>query len=99
MRSLAFSLTLLCTLQAETLKPDALRQEQTINNVRQFAAGHLDRHANLSCAQVPSPASTKTITVDLAETPHHGVPSSIDARGLIEDVLAVSSGAEFAFDH
>jgi hypothetical protein len=87
---------------AETLKvpaPDAARQEQTINNVRQFASSHLDRHANLSCAQVATTASTKTITVEFTDVAHRGTPSSLDATGMIQDVLAISSGTDFEFDH
>lgn len=106
MRCFASSLTLLCALalHAETpaatrlSPPDALRQEQTINNVRQFAAAHLDRHANLSCAQVSAPQA-KTVTVDFSATPHRGTPSNFEATAALEEVLAPATGANFEFDH
>jgi hypothetical protein len=103
MRSLASSLAFLCalSLHAESPKlapPDPAREQQTLDNMKQFALTHLDRSANLSCTQVGAPASSKTITIELAPT-HHGTASSIDAGALLEDVFAPSSSTEFQWDH
>ncbi len=99
MRGIASSLAFFCTLSlhAESPRlgpPDSMRQEQTLNRIKEFAAA-LDR---LSCVQAPSPGSAKTITVEFAGA-HPGVPSSIDVAGLLQDVFAVSSQAEFHWDH
>ena len=99
MRSLALIFVL--SLHAESPKltpPDSAREQQTLDNIKQFALTHLDRGTNLSCTQVGTPASSKTITVELAPA-RHGTPSSIDAAGLFEDVFAPSSATEFQWDH
>jgi hypothetical protein len=103
MRSLASSLAFLCalSLRAESPKlapPDPARDQQTLDNIKQFALTHLNRSANLSCTQVGAPASSKTITIELAPA-RHGTPSAIDAAGLAEDVFAPSSVTEFQWDH
>jgi hypothetical protein len=53
---------------------------------------------NLACTQIGAPASSKTITIELAPT-RHGTPSGIDAGGLLADVFAPSSATEFQWDH
>lgn len=103
MRSFASSLALVCavSLYAESPKlapPDSAREQQTLDNIKQFAATHLDRSANLSCTQVGAPSSSKTITIELAPS-RHGTASSVDAAGLLEDVFAPSSATEFQWDH
>jgi hypothetical protein len=96
MRSLAFLLTL--SLYAES--PTKLAPpEQTLDNIKQFAATHLDRRENLSCVQVGAPSSSKTVTVEFSALPAHGIPSDVDAGGLLEDVFAPSSATEFHWDH
>jgi hypothetical protein len=103
MRGFASSLAFFCALNlhAESPKlapPDPAREQQTLDNIKQFAVTHLDRSANLSCTQIGAPASSKTITIELAPT-RHGTASSIDAAGLLEDVFAPSSATEFQWDH
>lgn len=99
MRSLALFFVL--SLHAETPKlapPDPAREQQTLDNIKQFAFTHLDRSVNLSCTQLGSPSSSKTITVEFAPATH-GTVSNIDAAGLLENVFAVSSATEFQWDH
>jgi hypothetical protein len=103
MRSLASSLAFLCalSLHAESPKlapPDPAREQQTLDNIKQFALTHLDRSANLSCTQVGAPSSSNTITIELAPA-RHGTASNIDAPGLLENVFAPSSATEFQWDH
>ena len=100
MRCFASSLALFCalTLDAQYQKPAP--DQQTLDNLKQFASTHLDRSAVLSCTQAASPASSRTITIELTETPaHRGAGSNIDAGSLFEDVFAPSSGTGFQFDH
>jgi hypothetical protein len=99
MRSLALIFAL--SLHAESPKlapPDPAREQQTLDHIKQFALTHLDRSANLACTQVGAPASSKTITIELAPA-RHGTPSSIDAGAYLEDVFAASSATEFQWDH
>jgi hypothetical protein len=103
MRSLASSLAFFCALSlyAESPKlapPDPAREQQTLDNIKQFALTHLDRSANLSCTEIGAPASSKTITIELAPA-RHGNPSGIDAASLLDDVFAPSSATEFQWDH
>ena len=104
MRSFASSL-FLCGLSLHAATPsvkpapDAAQQEQTVLSIRQFATAHLDRHTNLSCAQVAAAAGTKTITVEFSAAPHRGTDPAIDVSALLEDVFATSNAAEFRFDH
>ncbi len=79
--------------------PDAAQQEQTVRSIKQFATAHLDRHTNLSCAQVATPAGTKTITVDFSATAHHGADPNVNVSALLEEVFSTSNAAEFRFDH
>ena len=99
MRSLALIFAL--SLHAESPKlapPDPARERQTLDNIKQFALTHLDRNANLACTQVGAPASSKTITIELASA-RHGTASSIDAGAYLDDVFAPSSATEFQWDH
>ena len=103
MRSLASSLAFFCalSLHAESPKlapPDPQREQQNLDNIKQFALTHLDRSANLSCTQIGAPASSKTITIELAPA-RHGTASTIDAGSLLDDVFAASSATEFQWDH
>jgi hypothetical protein len=100
MRSLALFLAVFYsfTLHAESSKPAP--DQQTLESIKQFALTHLDRSAGLSCTQAGSPSSSRTITIELSETPkHHGTDSSIDAGALFEHVFAPSGRTEFQFDH
>ena len=105
MRCLASSVAFLfaLSLHAESPKlspPDAARQQQTLDNIKQFALTHLDRSTNLACTQVGSPANSKTITIELsAGAAHRGTASGIDTSALLENVFAASNGTEFQFDH
>jgi hypothetical protein len=99
MRSLALFFAL--SLHAESPKlapPDPAREQQNLDNIKQFALTHLDRSANLSCTQIGAPSNSKTITIELAPA-RHRTASSIDAAGLLEDVFAPSSATEFQWDH
>ena len=98
MRSLALIFVLSLHAESKIAPPDSVRERQTLDNIKQFASTHLDRSANLSCTQIGAPASSKTITIELAAT-RHGTPSAIDASGLLEDVFAPSSATEFQWDH
>jgi hypothetical protein len=100
MRSIASSLAFFCalSLHAESPRltpPDSDRQERTLHNIKQFAAGSLDR---LSCTQSASAGSAKTITVEFSGA-RRGTPSSVDTGRLLEDVFAPSSQTEFHWDH
>jgi hypothetical protein len=102
MRSLALIFVLALHAESKLTPPDSVRELQTLDNIKQFALTHLDRSANLSCTQIGAPASSKTITIELAANrPQvtHGTPSAIDASGLLEDVFAPSSATEFQWDH
>jgi hypothetical protein len=105
MRCLASSLAFFCalSLHAESPKlapPDPAQEQQTLDNIKQFAITHLDRNANLSCTQIGAPSSSKVITIELSAGPaHRGTASAIDTGVLLEDVFATSNGTEFQFDH
>ncbi len=98
MRSIASSLALFCILglHAESVKapPDSMQQEQTVHRIRQFASA-VD---GMSCTEAPSAGNAKTITIDFSEA-RGGAVSPIDAHSLLQDVFAVSSQAEFHWDH
>jgi hypothetical protein len=94
MRSLSSSLAFFCALSLHAQTPDS-EHERTLNNVRQFAS---TLRENLSCVEASSPGSTNTITMEFSGA-HRGVPSTIDTSSLLQEVFAVSSGAEFHFDH
>jgi hypothetical protein len=96
MRRIASSLAFFCALTLHSQTPDSDRHERTLNNVRQFAS---TLRENLSCVEASSPGSSKTVTVEFSEAPHHGTASTIDTSSLLQDVFAVSSGAEFHWDH
>ncbi|MGA3185480.1 MAG: hypothetical protein ABSF22_00085 [Bryobacteraceae bacterium] len=80
------------SLRAEIPKPQALE------NIKQFALTHLDKEANFSCTQAAFPGTAKAITVEFSGT-HRGAAPGIDAASLLQEVFAVSSGTQFAFDH
>ncbi len=69
--------------------------------MKQFASAHLDPRENLSCTEVPSPANTHTITMEMMDpsAPHHGTAASVNTGGLLQNVFAVSSATNFEFDH
>ena len=98
MRSLALIFVLSLHAESKLTPPDSVREQQTLDNIKQFASTHLDRGVNLSCTQVGTPASSRTITIELAAN-QHGTPSAIDASALLEDVFAPSSATEFQWDH
>jgi len=100
MRSLASSLAFFCALSLYAQAPKLAPPEpQTLENIKQFASGHLDPQ-NLSCTQVEPPGNAKTVTLELVDpSPRHGAASGIDTGSLFQNVFAVSSGTEFQFDH
>ena len=98
MRSLALIFVLSLHAESRLTPPDSVRERQTLDNIKQFALTHLDRGATLSCTQIGTPASSRTITIELAPN-QHGALSAIDAGSLLEDVFAPSSGTEFQWDH
>ena len=100
MRCFVSSLVFFCILTLHAESPRPAPDQQTIENIKQFALTHLDRSANLSCTQIGSPSSSKTVTIELSETPaHRGAATGVDAGALFEDVFAPSSQTEFQWDH
>ncbi len=97
MRGIVFFSCLLGVYAAGPAPPDSARQEQTISNIRQFAAAHLNRDASLVCTALPS--GTRTMTVEFGETPHRGAEPNTATTAMVEEVFAPSSGAEFRWDH
>jgi hypothetical protein len=100
MRSIVSSLAFFCALglHAESPRvapPDSDRQERTLHNIKQFASAQVDR---LSCTQIASPGSAKTITVEFSGA-RRGTPSSIETGSLLQEVFAPSSQTEFHWDH
>jgi len=101
MRCFALSLAFFLTLSLRAESPKGAPPEQTLENVKQFAAAHLDPRENLSCTQVASQTNTRTITVEFVDpsAPRHGMATGIETGALFENVFAVSSGTGFQFDH
>ena len=96
--TLAFFFTISLEAQRTPSRPEPARQDQILENVRQYAMGHLDRAENISCSEAPFAGSAKTITVDFSGV-SHGTASSIDTASMIRDVFSPSSGAEIYRDH
>ena len=100
MRCFVSSLAFFCALTLHAESPKPAPDQQTLDNLKQFALTHFDRSTNLSCTRAGLPTSSRTITIELTETrAHRGTGSNIDAGALFEDVFAPSSGTEFQFDH
>jgi hypothetical protein len=99
MRGFTSSLAFFCVLTLHAESPRPAPDQQTLDHVKQFALTHLDRSTNLSCTQIGSPSSSKTVTIEMAAMPHRGAASNIDTGALFEDVFAPSSQTEFQWDH
>jgi len=102
MRSLASSLAFFSalSLQAQPQKI-APPQPQTLENIKQFAAAHLDPRENLSCTELQPQANTRTVTIEMIDPtmPVHGTRSSIETGSLFDNVFSVSSNTDFEWDH
>lgn len=99
MRGILFFSCLLGVYAATPAPPDSSRQEQTIANIRQYAAAHLNRDANLACAQAAASSNTKTMIVEFTSGSRRAAASNVDTASMIDTVFAPSSGAEFRWDH
>jgi hypothetical protein len=102
MRSFAPFLAILgsLVLRAETpklLAPDANKQHETIENVRQWAAVHLNE--NVACTQAAPAGTAKSMVVDFAASKHPGTATSVDVAGSVQSIFAVASAADIEFDH
>lgn|SRR5487761_2033279 len=97
MRGFVFLSCLLSVYAAIPDPPDSARQEQTIANIRQYAAAHLNRDASLSCTQLP--ANVKTMTVEFDDSARRGAAPNTAMAGLVEEIFAPSSAAGFRWDH
>jgi len=76
-------------------------QPQTLENIKQFAAAHLDPRETFSCTELEPQANSKTVTIEMTDpsTPRHGTPSNFDTGGLLENVFSVSNNTDFEWDH
>jgi hypothetical protein len=87
-------------LRAETPKlraPDTNRQHETIENVRQWAAVHLNE--NVACTQAAPAGTAKSMVVDFSASKHPGAATGVDVAGSVQSIFAVASAADIEFDH